>query len=303
VLVEFDHFENESDSCSNIVISASKYIRKMRGISQAVFIRANDGKHYVVKMNDNPAGFNLLANEHFGSVVAEAVGLPVVKPQAIFFSENFIDCHPDLWFALPSGSRRPKEGIHFGSPLVGQTSGAGRPTEYISPSRVNRIVNREAFLGMYLLDVWANHQDSRQAIFRVSSDNSLDVIFIDHGHMFGGPEWNFRDSHGCSLHLEMGVYTNLWQDEQIALWISRFQFLIPEVLKTIPYSIHPEWYKGNLSELIDRLTGRLASLPNLVRDDASRKWPWFQLQSIDETLRLADFTATRSVFHRGHAIA
>ena len=77
------------------------------------------------------------------------------------------------------------------------------------------ITNREAFLGMYLLDVWANHQDNRQAIFRRNSTNDQEVCFIDHGYMFGGPEWNFQGSQGklgSALHLEMAVYTYLWQD-------------------------------------------------------------------------------------------
>jgi hypothetical protein len=62
----------------------------------------------------------------------------------------------------------------------------------MSTSRVSAITNREAFLGMYLFDVWANHQDNRQAIFRRSSTNDQEVWFIDRGRMFGGPQWTFK---------------------------------------------------------------------------------------------------------------
>jgi hypothetical protein len=223
-------------------------------------------------MADNPIGPNLLANEHMGSLVAKAVGLPVVEPKEIFFSDSFIDSHPDLWFEVPFGVRRPEKGVHFGSLLVGQTSGSDRPTEYINPSRIDRITNRDAFLGMYLLDVWANHRDNRQAIFRRLSGNTLEVCFIDHGHMFGGPEWNFQDNPGSALHLEMAVYTGLWQDEQIALWISRFQSVIPEALNSAIQSISIQWYKGDLAGLTDKLTDRLANLAKLVQVDASRNW-------------------------------
>ena len=129
----------------------------MTKCSQSIFVQANDGKYYVVKMAGNPQGTNTLANEYVGSFVAKAVGLPVVQPRGIFLSDSFIDKHPYLWFELPFGVRRPEDGVHFGSLLIGQPSGAERPTEYISPSRIDRITNREAFLGMYLLDVWANH--------------------------------------------------------------------------------------------------------------------------------------------------
>jgi hypothetical protein len=71
---------------------------------------------------------------------------------------SFIDSNPDLWFDLQSSEiRRPRKGVHFASLLVGQPSGQSRPTQYISPSGINMITNRDAFLGMYLLDVWANH--------------------------------------------------------------------------------------------------------------------------------------------------
>jgi len=288
-LVEFSSFESGLHPCSNIVLSANKYIRKMKGGSQSIFVRANDGKHYVVKMYDNPAGSNLLANEHMGSLVARAVGLPVVKPKGIFLSDSFIDSHPDLWFELPTGVRRPQTGVHFASLLIGQTSGAERPTEYISPSRVDRITNRDAFLGMYLLDVWANHQDSRQAIFQTTSGNTQEVIFIDHGHMFGGPEWSSRHNLCSALHLERAIYRDLWQDEQIVFWISRFQSVIPELLMSVERSILRQWYKGDFSDLIDWLIDRLGNLPELSREDAARNWHSSRQKSKVETLRLADF--------------
>jgi hypothetical protein len=312
-LVEFCSFEDSLHPCSNAILSANKYIRKMKGGSQSILVRANDGRHYVVKLTDNPAGPNILANEYMGSLLAKALGLPVAEGKGICLSDSFIDSHPELWFELPSGVRRPNQGMHFGSLFVGQTSGADRPTEYISPSRVNMIANREAFLGMYLLDVWANHQDNRQAIFRRSSTNELEVCFIDHGHMFGGPEWNFQGNQGklgSALHLEMTVYTDLWQDEQVAFWISRFQTIIPEVLPSIAVPIASEWYSGNLSELLSSLTDRLFRLPELVQADAETTWHPSQQKSIDESLRLSYFGIhdlrtpdTRSAFHRGRATA
>jgi hypothetical protein len=309
-LVEFRSFEDSLHPCSNAILSANQYIRKMKGGSQSILARANDGRHYVVKLTDNPIGPNLLANEYMGSLVAKAVGLPVAEARGICLSDSFIDSHPDLWFELPSGVRRPRKGMHFGSLFVGQTSGPDRPTEYISPSRVSMITNREVFLGMYLLDVWANHQDNRQAIFRRSSTNTLEACFIDHGHMFGGPEWNFECNLGSALHLEMAVYTDLWQDEQVASWISRFQTIIPEVLTSIVPLMASEWYSGDLNELLSSLTDRLLRLPEFVQADAEKTCHPSQQKNIDESLRLSDFGIhdlrtpdTRSAFHRSRATA
>jgi hypothetical protein len=308
-LVEFRSFQNESQHCSNAILSANKYIRKMKGGSQSIFVQANDGKYYVVKMKDNPQGVNTLANELLGSLMAKSVGLPVAEGKGIYLSDSFIDSYTDLWFDLPSGRRRPDKGMHFGSLFVGQPSGQSRPTEYISPSRVNLITNRDAFLGMYILDVWANHQDNRQAILRRASDElTQEAFFIDHGHMFGGPEWDFKECPGVAFHLEMAVYSDLWQDEQIASWISHFQTVVPEVLTSVAHSMPSQWYKGEIAELIGRLAERLANLPELIQEDAARTWQPLQQKSKDDAPRLSDSGIhnvrtpdTRSPIHRGVA--
>jgi hypothetical protein len=310
-LIEFRSFNNESQYCSNAILSANKYIRKMKGGSQSILVQGNDGKYYVVKMAGNPQGANILANELLGSLIAKSVGLPVSKGKGIHLSDSFIDGHPDLWFELPSGRRRPDKGIHFGSLFVGQPSGQKRPSEYISPSRISTITNRDSFLGMYLLDVWANHQDSRQAILlRKSNDCTQKAYFIDHGHMFGGPEWNFQERPGSALHLETTVYSDLWVDEQIASWISRFQTVIPEVLSTVAPCIPSQWYNGNLGELIRRLADRLPLLAELVQIDAAKSWQLALRKSKDDSLRLSDSDVhnlrtsdTRNSIHRDSAVA
>jgi hypothetical protein len=306
-LVEFRSFEDALHPCSNAILSANKYIRKMRGKSQSVLVRANDGNHYFVKMTNNPVGANSLANELIGALLAKAVGLPVAESKGIYFSDSFIDSHPQLWFELPSGVRRPNKGVQCGSLLLGQTSGTKRPTEYISRSRINKIINREAFLGMYLFDIWANHQDNRQAIFSRLDENTLKVSFIDHGHMFGGPRWNFDEHFVPALHLETAVYANLWQDEQVASWISIFQSVIPAALQSAADVVHPQWCQGDLSDLIGRLTARLACLPDLIGGGVSRN-SWLFQQSIVNELQSSDFEiddlrAPRNSVYRSRATA
>ena len=301
-LVEFRSFENALHPCSNAILSANKYIRKLKGESQTVFVRANDGNYYFVKMADNPSGPNLLANEHMGSRLAKAVGLPVPETKGILFSDSFIDSHPDLWFELPSEVRRPNKGVHFGSLLVGQTSGPERPTEYISPSGIDRIANREAFLGMYLFDVWANHRASRHAIFKRQDNNTLKAFFINHGHIFGGSKWDLDDSPVAPLHMEAAIYSGLWQDELVDRWTSIFQSVIPEVLSTVPQSMGSEWYKGDLVELIERLTDRLAKLPDFIREAGKgNSWP-FQERTC-ESLTAPDALRAQGGVYRSRATA
>ena len=287
--VEFDSFHKEEHPCSTVFLSANKYIRKMKGGSQSILVQCDDNRFYVVKMLGNPQGPNVLANELLGSIIADAVGLPVAEGRLIHISHHFIDSEPDMWFELPYGRKRPEAGLHFGSLLVGQPFGPQRPSEYISRSRIKTITNRDAFLGMYILDVWANHQDNRQAVLlRRSDDDTQEVFFIDHGHMFGGSEWSFKERSGVALHLESSVYSGLWQDEIVSSWISHFRTALPEVLCWVSSIVPSQWYNGDLRSLFEGLIHRLSNLTELVQMDATKSRQFVHQNSENDTLRLSD---------------
>jgi hypothetical protein len=280
--VEFDSFYKKEHPCSTVFLSANKYIRKMKGGSQSILVQCDDDRFYVVKMAGNPQGPNVMANEFLGSVIAGAVGLPVAESMAIHLTNHFIDSDPDIWFELPAGTKRPDAGLHFGSLLVGQPSGPLRPSEYISPSRIDSIANRDAFLGMYILDVWANHQDNRQAVLLRRSDDAQEAFFIDHGHMFGGPDWNFRERPGAAFHLETSIYSELWHDEVVSSWISHFRTVLPEVLSWVTSILPPRWYNGDLRGLMEVLIHRLSNLTELVQKDAARSRQFVHQNSENE---------------------
>jgi hypothetical protein len=96
--VESDSFYKKEHPCSTVFLSANKYVRKMKGGSQAILVQCDDDRFYIVKMGGNPQGPNVMANEFLGSVIAGAVGLPVAESMAIHLSDHFIDSEPDICF-------------------------------------------------------------------------------------------------------------------------------------------------------------------------------------------------------------
>ncbi len=310
--VEFDSFHKEEQHpCSTVFLSANKYIRKMKGGSQSILVQCDDDRFYVVKMAGNPQGSNILANEFMGCIIAHAVGLPVTECRVIHLSDHFIDSDPEMWFELSSGRKRPNAGLHFGSLLAGQPSGCERPSEYIGRSVISTITNRDAFLGMYILDVWANHQDNRQAVLiKRPQNDSREMFFIDHGHMFGGSEWNFQERPGVALHLETSVYANLWDDDIVLSWISHFQTVLPNVLSWVTSIVPPPWYNGDLGSLLAKLIHRLTNLTELVQKDATISRQFIRQNSENDTLRLSNSGVyrlgapdTRSSVYRDLAIS
>jgi hypothetical protein len=121
-----------------------------------------------------------------GTELYRAFGLPVANWRPLRVTKSFLDKHWVLWSKTPSGGRpRPPIGLCFGSRFL---EGSGDLLfEYLSGSQIHRVNNRRAFGLAWLLDVCASNSDGRQAIFRQDPDGALTGIFIDHGHMFGGP--------------------------------------------------------------------------------------------------------------------
>ncbi|WP_188760751.1 hypothetical protein [Edaphobacter acidisoli] len=267
------------------ISTAKKFIRKMRGGSQAILIQCDDEEYVVVKMLGSPQGANILANEIIGGVIANEAGLPVVPGGCVYLSDDFIDKNPSLWFETPLGRRRPNAGLHFGSAFLGEMAGPNRPTDFISRSRVSAIRNRSDFLGMYVMDIWANHQDHRQAIFRTSDDGrGLDACFIDHGHMFGGPNWNFTEYSGVTYHLEPSLYSGLFQPAAVADWISHYEDVLPKALAYAVSLVPSKWYKGNIDLLEQELLCRLARLQQLIEADTTAAWRFTQRSTANDQL-------------------
>jgi hypothetical protein len=271
----------------NNVLTANKFIRKMRGGAQSILLRCTDDQYVVVKMAGNPQGPNVLANEFIGSVMSNVAGLPAARGSFVYLSDEFIDRNPAIWFETPEGSCRPEAGIHFGSLFLGELDGVGRPTDYISRSKIPLIQNRSAFLGMYIMDVWANHQDNRQAILiDTTGERNLEVRFVDHGHMFAGPHWKFSERTGLAYHLESSIYSNLWEPALVAGWISHFENVLPDALSQAVSLLPAKWYKGNINLLYDVLLHRLANLTGLIETDGTASNQAIRRSTVNDILRL-----------------
>jgi hypothetical protein len=280
-------FRSERTFRSSGVLSATKYIRKMRGGSQPSLVQCDNGQYYIVKMAHNPQGPNVLANEWLCSLLGNVAGLPVAEGHLVSISDAFIDGEQGLWFETPNGRQRPTAGIHYGSRLVGQPSGPNRPTDYIGRSRIEAITNGEAFVGMFILDVWANHQDNRQAVLVANQDKSgFKVVFIDHGHMFGGPNWNFANRRSVTCYLERSLYSALWDTGAVDRWISHLETVLPPALSSAISSVPSEWYNGDIGGLQEVLLRRLEDLKHLVETNTVALEQFNRRSMANDILRL-----------------
>lgn len=217
-------------------ITLTKHIRVLRGGSQPHLMLANDGNLYVVKFQGNPQGTSTLANEMLAAKLAEGLGLPVPKTVVVELTPELSE---GLYFETPSERLPVHPGLHLGSRLV-ITGLEGRSYDALPESMWHLVRNPEDFIGIQLFDLWTCNRDTRQVVFwKYSRDKKYTATFIDNGHCFGGPEWNFaplifpKSSSTAPL------------DKVWLRWADRFVAFPLRTLKIESVLIPPEWRGGD----------------------------------------------------------
>ncbi len=248
------------------VVHAVQFIRKMRGGSQSSLIRGSDDKFYVVKVTNNQQGLNVLANEVLGNELLRALNLPTPQWKMVSISKQFIAKNPGLSLETRTGSYPIQSGLHYGSEFLG--GDLTQIYEWLPGSFRQRIVNLDDFLGIYLFDLCFNHCDCRQTIFATEDDGtSFQAIFIDNGHLFGGPDWNRERRRRESLCLNNLFHTWEWPDEAVESWISRFETKYSASLADVARHVPKFWYSGEINSIADSSLRRLRMLRTLFAEE------------------------------------
>ncbi len=244
-------------------VTPVRFIAKMRGGSQSTLIEACDGKQYVVKWQQNPQGSRVVPNEALGTALYQEIGLPTPEWAAIEISDAFIDANRGMWFDTGNGFVRPTSGLHFASSRMGTKSQT--VFEVLPSTWFTRIQNRDTLLGALVADVWSEHVDSRQALFvQDDGQHSLAIVYIDHGHMFGGADGAQVMRLRACFHLDIRMYASLKLVDGLNYWIQRIQDNGEAIIARAVESIPEEWVSTAVNENIYRLLNNLPGLRDIL---------------------------------------
>jgi len=94
------------------MLRAVEHIRRARGGSQAQVMRTDDGELYLLKLQNNPQGTKVLANELLACRLARKLGLPVPEPAVIELDEATIR-DQNISFILGGRNLAPRAGLQF----------------------------------------------------------------------------------------------------------------------------------------------------------------------------------------------
>jgi len=211
----------------------------MEGGSQACLVKANDGRHYVVKFRNNPQGTNVLFNDFMGTELLRRCGLLVPPHNIMWISDSFIQENSNCWFGAFAEAVRPESGWCFASMFQGTVTGRSSPMVLpaISYSRVH---NRASFGLMWLLDIVSEQVDRRQVIFVEGMPGNFAAMFLDNGHGFGGPREKAGLPFKANLYFDYRVYPDL-QEKEFAKHRAAIHELNSQIVWEIAQKLPDDW--------------------------------------------------------------
>jgi hypothetical protein len=238
-------------------VSVVTVVNRQRGGSQSRLVLCDDGKLYVLKMFPNPQGPDVLANEALGAILLSGLGFLVPRWRLVTIKLKTLGVFPELTMETTRGTVFPAFGVHFGSEFLG---GSGVDLYDLLPeSWQHRVINAEQFAAIHLFDLWANHQDRRQCVYRrAKKTGAYEAFFIDNGHLFGGPDWSKVSRHPPRAlgYVQPSVFRDPGVDQYTTLYSSCIPALLHEAVAQIPR----EWYQNDIVALHARLRQRLEDL-------------------------------------------
>jgi len=230
-----------------------------------VLIEANDHHQYVVKWLHNALSITAVCMEALRNSVYQLLGLPVSSWTTIEIRDQLIDMFPEAWpisgaapFCL-----RPAAGVHFASQAVRDLPLCSY--EVLSAGVYDKVQNRSDFWGAYVLDVWTERFDSRNAIFVPCDDSAdLNVIFIGHGNSTGSATLDAQEMFVSCLYSDRQIYRRDEMMEVCYRWIAQIQRFGRTALRTALETMPTDWRTACVETMAERLVARLDDLTELV---------------------------------------
>jgi len=222
-------------------VRAIERVERLKGSTEPVLMRADDGHLYVVKFCTNPLGPRILVNEYLAVRLARSLGMATPEAAVVQVPESL-------------GS----PGLHFGSRLY-KSRGNVYIHDWLPAAVWGLVTNPGDLIGAYVFDAWTGNADCRQVIFvRKAGLTPYQLLLIDNGHCFGGKSWRL---HGLAVQCPRKLsfaYATVGDWSDLEPWLSRIENLDPAEVGMAAEGMPEEWLVGNERVALMRLLRELA---------------------------------------------
>lgn len=257
---------------------ARRHIRKMRGGAQSHLIEAGDGNFYIVKFRNNPQHRRILVNELIAAEFLKFLQIASPPVALIDVTADFLRDNPEVSFTLGARTIPAEPGWHFGSRHPGHPE-RDAVYDFVPDTLLEQVTNGADFLGMLVFDKWMSNADGRQCVFfrarirQVSAaggerdTKGFVAWMIDHGYVFGGPEWQFQDSPVQGLYARPQVYQRVRSLADFSPWLEQVMYFPEHVVDRALKQVPPQWMNGEeaeLESLLEKLLKRRKRIPELL---------------------------------------
>jgi len=257
------------------IVQIDAWLANVRGGTRASRVRDSQGRHHILKLQDNPQGNASLIAELVGTQIFAALGLPVpqISIATIANPAAALQIQPNAPI-LPHQAH-----IAISFPVNPNLQSV---YDILPDPSWALLTDRECFWGALVADKWLANLDSRQAVFvrrrsiepgavqnvDLASVSGIQPILIDQGLCFNGRSLDFKVAPAHGLYPSAIPYHGLKELSQLGLWIKRAQALPEEFFRSLIQSIPKQWLTGDLSDrlqsLCETLLRRAQSLPRLL---------------------------------------
>jgi hypothetical protein len=260
-------------------VQVTRFVRKMRGGAQAHLLECDDGHFYVAKFRNNPQHRRILVNEWVATVFLNYLQISTPVTAIVNVTADFIAANAEVHIQLGSRYEAIEAGCHFGSRYPGDPAKV-LVYDFVPDPLLDKVVNRNEFLGVLAFDKWIGNGDARQSIFfrtplqkvlrsarDVRQKQGFVAQMIDNGYVFNGPCWTFMDSPLNGLYFRPSVYTNVRSFEDFEPWLGRVVHFPDEIIDYVLKQIPPEWVEGDeaaLETMLTKLMSRRNRVPELI---------------------------------------
>lgn len=256
-------------------LCAVEHVRRMSGASQSHLIRASDDRYYIIKVQNNPQGVRVLANEMLGTSLARLLGLPAPAVVTIDVCEKLIRYSEEMVVELQYGSEPCQAGLCCG--LEFNAHGFVFLPNFFPPEGLE---NWTDILGMLVFDKWTSNSDRRQLMFHRERPAELHrATMIDQGDCFCREKWIFSDDPIVGLGDCRKFFYRVTGLQDFELWFHRLENEINlSTLREVASTIPPEWYRHDcaaLDNLLIELDRRRTAVRGLLRSTLHLRGDYF----------------------------
>lgn len=257
---------------ASLAIPVKTVLRRLRGGSQALLVKAADEKVYVAKCAGNPQGDRTLINEWIvtGLLKQLKASTPDVRPLHV---NKGVPGDDLLEFSFGNRRIAIREGVHLGS-LCPVDPACRAIFDFLPRHLLPKIVNLSDFILAFVFDRWVNQLDTRQAIFVrercAGPTGKFRAYLIDHGLSFGGSRWELSQTVLQGLYYDVSVYSTPSFEAECHNAADKIQILPEESVHSAGQNVPAEWFADGDREDLARLTDALLKRRAVLHDTLTR---------------------------------